>query len=76
MKLNEAVNILNEVEYEFYKEVAETISRNTATRYEKVLNWLKNNYPNKMDVINMMGKYASKKKWTDIAMAIINNKKI
>ena len=69
-KFQEAIN------YEFYSEVAETISRNTKTNQKVATEWLKKNYPITMDVINMMAKYASKKKWGEIATAIIDDKKI
>ena len=68
--------LFNEMSYDFYTEVADTISRNTATNIKRVEEWLHNFYPDKTDVMDFMAKYASSKKWKEIAVAIINDTKL
>ena len=59
----------------FIKGTAETIAGNTAMNVNTVLEWLENQYNNdKTKIINMMGKYASSKRWKDIMLAVLNGK--
>ena len=59
----------------FIKGVAETISNNTATNINAVLEWFELVYDNdKIKIMDLMAKYASSKKWMDIVKAILNNK--
>lgn len=59
----------------FIKGVAETISNNTASNINAVLDWFETVYDNdKIKIMDLMTKYASSKKWIDIVKAILNKK--
>lgn len=72
-KLSESVN---EGDYDFHTGVADTIANNTAMNKDFVLKYLKKNYNDKKELMNMMAKYASKKDYTTIAKAIMSGKKL
>ena len=80
-KFKEYINEMRPVEDRFKKvdstilSIAETISRNTASNINAVLEWFETQYKNdKNKIFDMMTKYASSKRWMDIVTAVINNK--
>jgi len=63
------------INYDKYVEIADYISRNTATNKEKVIEYLKANYDDKsvLDLPPVFGKYV---KWNEFVKYFLNNKRI
>ena len=63
------------IDYDKYVEIADYISRNTASNKNKVIEWLKNNYNDKevLDLPPVFGKYVS---WTNFIKYFLNDKRI
>lgn len=62
--------------YNFGKEIADTIARNTAMNKDFVFKWVKKY---KLDDVNngnkLMMKYSKSKKWVELMQTIFNDKK-